>query len=165
LIGDKNQPAGLLEWDLRFPELPPMLDFQKQLIKCLPLPAQIQVLVIDDELEVGSMIQEYFENRSQPSFKVVQAFEGGEGLERIQQSKPDIIILDIKMPKMGGREFYQQMLQKKIEIPVVVFFDAILGDELEQICRMGKLMVVEKGSKQGSPPELISVIEKAIFFS
>jgi len=69
------------------------------------------------------------------------------------------------MPKMGGREFYQQMLQKKIEIPVVVFFDAILGDELEQICRMGKLMVVEKGSKQGSPPELISVIEKAIFFS
>ncbi len=51
-LGSEAGPKGILRPDYRFQELPSLSAFQKELIKHLPLPEKIQVLVVDNEVEI-----------------------------------------------------------------------------------------------------------------
>ncbi len=64
------------------------------------------ILVIDDEPDLREMVQYQFQARG---FEVAGAENGLVGLERLKEITPDLIILDMNMPKMGGLEFYQKI--------------------------------------------------------
>lgn len=151
-------------FDAVFPDLLPLPEFQKKLAGILPLPQALRILVIDDEPAVGVMMRDYLENRSNPSFSVEYAENGEVGLKRLRASKPDVVLLDIKMPVMDGREVYRCIVTEKIDVPVIVFFDAVMGFEVEQIYKIGKPAVLEKGAYQSSMPELLSLIQKMVYF-
>lgn len=55
-------------------------------------------------------------------FDVIIAYDGLEGLEKAQQEKPDLIILDINMPKMNGYEVCRQLRNKPetSRIPIII---------------------------------------------
>ena len=125
----------------------------------------MRLLVIDDEDEISGMVRDYFEERKAPAFQVRRARNGKEGLSAIGAEKPDLIILDIKMPEMDGREFYAGLCRQKIEVPVIVFFDSISGDELEDIRKYGNPPVVEKGTLASSLPSLMALVKMVLFFS
>jgi two-component system, LytTR family, response regulator len=82
----------------------------------------IKTVVIDDEPLARSIIAEYL--KSYPEFHIVQECgDGFEGVKAIAQHKPDLIFLDIQMPKINGFE----MLELIEEPPDVIFttaFDA-----------------------------------------
>lgn len=61
---------------------------------------QTKILLVDDEKDIVEFLQY---NLIQEGFKVITAFNGKEALEKISQ-KPDLIILDVMMPKMDGYE-------------------------------------------------------------
>ncbi len=61
---------------------------------------QTKILLVDDEKDIVEFLQY---NLIQEGFKVITAFNGKEALEKISQ-KPDLIILDVMMPKMNGYE-------------------------------------------------------------
>ena len=46
-------------------------------------------------------------------YETVRAVDGAEGLKEMEKSKPDLIILDLMMPKMGGMEFLEELKKKK----------------------------------------------------
>lgn len=78
-----------------------------------------KILVIDDSLSVRKQVQAML---PKGNFQVLEAKDGQEGLKLIQQERPNLIMLDFLMPKMGGLEVYQQ-LQSKPElqkIPLVI---------------------------------------------
>jgi len=77
------------------------------------------ILVIDDDVDLQELIKMTL--RSQ-GYHVAGAGNGLEGLEQLKTLKPDLIILDINMPKMGGVEFYGMIcdLQGKPRYPVLV---------------------------------------------
>lgn len=64
------------------------------------------ILVIDDEPDLREMVQYQFQAKG---FAVIAAANGMEGMEKLRTITPDLIILDMNMPKMGGIEFYQQI--------------------------------------------------------
>ena len=68
------------------------------------------ILAIDDEPDLLEMEKFQFEAKG---YKVETANDGLEGLEKLKTIKPDLIILDLNMPRMGGVEFYQKICDEK----------------------------------------------------
>ncbi len=65
-----------------------------------------KVLVIDDDLDLQDLYKFTFESAGH---EIYQAFNGKEGLEKIEKTNPDIIILDVIMPEMNGFEVMQEI--------------------------------------------------------
>ena len=65
-----------------------------------------KILIIDDEVDLAQMLGFQFKAKG---FEVQTASDGLAGLESVHQFKPDLIILDINMPRMGGIEFYSKI--------------------------------------------------------
>lgn len=90
------------------------------------------ILVVDDESKLRDLIRVYLE---QESYRVVEAGNGREALYVARYEKPDLIILDLMMPEMGGLEFMRQY-SKEAQTPVIMLTakvedtDKILGLEL-----------------------------------
>jgi len=79
----------------------------------------IKTLIIDDEPLAASLVEEYLSEFSQ--FQVVAVCQDGfKGLKAIQQHQPDLIFLDVQMPKITGFE----MLELLDEPPAVIFTTA-----------------------------------------
>ena len=152
-------------FDAVFPAAPSQADLNKRLVEILSVPDVIRLLVVDDEEEIGVMVRDYFEGRKAPAFVITCAANGKEALAAIANERPDVIILDIKMPVMDGREFYAKLKASKLEIPVIVFFDSISGEELSEMRRFGNPAVIEKGYKGSSLSAMMVLVKKLVYFS
>ena len=64
------------------------------------------LLVVDDEVGITEALSELL---SDEGFHVLVAFNGKEGLERIAEKRPDLILLDYMMPVMGAREMLSSL--------------------------------------------------------
>jgi two-component system LytT family response regulator len=88
-------------------------------INTTPAPVPIKAIIIDDEPLARMIVQEYL--RSYPDITVVQeCSDGFEGIKAIQQHHPDLLFLDIQMPKINGFE----MLELVEDPPAVIFTTA-----------------------------------------
>lgn len=77
----------------------------------------VKILVIDDERPIRSTLQEILEFEK---FKVDTAEDGKMGLEMIQANSYDLILCDIKMPKMDGLELLEKAIELGIEAPIIM---------------------------------------------
>jgi two-component system, NtrC family, nitrogen regulation response regulator NtrX len=75
------------------------------------------ILVIDDERSIRGTLKEILEYEK---FTVEDAEDGIKALEKIGQKEFDLILCDIKMPKMDGMEVLEKIMAKKPEIPVII---------------------------------------------
>lgn len=91
-----------------------------------------KILVVDDKLEMRILLKSYL---TQEEFMVVTASDGREALFVARQEKPDLIILDLMMPEMGGYDF-MRIYSREADTPVIILTarleenDKILGLEL-----------------------------------
>jgi two-component system alkaline phosphatase synthesis response regulator PhoP len=91
-----------------------------------------KILVIDDKKELRNLLKQYL---SQEGFEVVAASNGQQGLFTARAEKPDLILLDLMMPEMGGYEF-MRLYSRESETPVIILTakmeenDKVLGLEL-----------------------------------
>ncbi|OUC05991.1 transcriptional regulator, partial [Litorilinea aerophila] len=90
------------------------------------------ILVVDDKKSLRTMVQSYL---TQEGFRVVTAADGREALFVAREEKPDLIILDLMMPEMGGYEFLR-VYSKEAQTPIIILTarvdetDKVLGLEL-----------------------------------
>ena len=152
-------------FDAIFPAVPSQGDLNKRFVEMLPMPELLRLLVVDDEEEIGMMVRDYFDGRKTPAFEITCVANGKEALQAIERKRPDVIILDIKMPGMDGREFYAKLKASKLEIPVIVFFDSISGEELSEMRRYGNPAVIEKGYKGSSLGAMMLLVKKLVYFN
>lgn len=76
------------------------------------------VLLVDDDPDLLDLVSEALELEH---YTVVTAHHGKEALERIEEHKPDLILLDMRMPVMDGWAFAQECRRRYgHEIPIVV---------------------------------------------
>ena len=76
-----------------------------------------KILVIDDEKSIRKTLREILEYES---FKVDEAQDGMEGFGMIQKEKYDIVLCDIKMPKMDGLELLNKVHALQPDTPIVM---------------------------------------------
>src|SRR5689334_24686079 len=79
----------------------------------------IKVILIDDEPLARGLVREYLQPFSEISV-VQECSDGFEGVKSIMQHQPDLIFLDIQMPKINGFEMLELIEQK----PAVIFTTA-----------------------------------------
>jgi DNA-binding response OmpR family regulator len=90
------------------------------------------ILVVDDQSSVRQLLHDYL---TQQGFRVLIATDGQNALYTVRHDPPDLILLDIMMPKMDGYQFLQQYRQER-QTPVIIITareeetDAVLGLEL-----------------------------------
>jgi len=77
------------------------------------------ILLVDDEVNYSNMLK--FEMEAN-GYTVELAINGVEALEKVAKTLPDLIVLDVNMPKMGGIEFYENLSKKGIrsKVPILV---------------------------------------------
>ena len=92
-----------------------------------------KILVVDDEQSIVTLLQY---NLEQSGYSVITASDGEQGLEAAVDIRPDLVVLDLMLPKMDGLEVCKQLRQQKINIPILMLtakddeFDKVLGLEL-----------------------------------
>jgi len=74
------------------------------------------IVAIDDETEFMSMMKEYFELRG---YDIDTASKAVQGLELITAKKPDVVILDLKMPGISGDEVLSLLKSKQPKAKVI----------------------------------------------
>jgi len=90
------------------------------------------ILVVDDERKLREMLRVYLE---QEGYRVVEAPNGRDALFAARQERPDLVILDLMMPEMGGYDFLRAYAREG-QAPVIMLTariedtDKILGLEL-----------------------------------
>lgn len=81
--------------------------------------SQKTILIVDDEEDLRETVEFQFKANG---FNVVTAVDGVDGLEKLETVKPDLIVLDVNMPRMNGLEFYERIKGKdeKPKYPVLI---------------------------------------------
>jgi DNA-binding response OmpR family regulator len=127
-----------------------------------------KILVVDDKKEIQVLLKQYL---TQEGFEVVTASDGRQALFLARQEKPDLVLLDLMMPEMGGIEF-MRLFSRESDTPVIVLTakveesDKVLGLELgadDYITKpfsMRELMarvraVLRRVQKQSAEPQIL----------
>ena len=90
------------------------------------------ILVVDDKREIVAMLKAYL---VEEGFHVATAYDGQEALFVAREARPDLVVLDLMMPKMGGYDFIRTF-SKESDVPIIVLTakldesDKVLGLEL-----------------------------------
>ena len=77
-----------------------------------------KILIIDDDLTALDIVDFLFEDKG---YEVVRRTDGISALECVAEVEPNVILIDLMMPKMNGQECVRQLRKRGIEIPIVAF--------------------------------------------
>ena len=86
------------------------------------------ILVIDDDDSLRDTIGLMLE---QESYRVHLAADGREGYERSLTLRPDLILVDLRLPGMNGVEICRQLRADKVQTPIIVL--SAVGDEIDKV--------------------------------
>lgn len=91
-----------------------------------------RILVVDDEPDIVTLIKSRLEANG---YEVVSAYNGKDGIEKAEETKPDMILLDLMMPIMDGYEAGQKLKENPAtkEIPIILFTAA----SAEEVAKKG----------------------------
>jgi len=92
-----------------------------------------KLLIIEDDADLVRALDVYF---SHAGYKVASAANGLEGLQRLYDERPDIVILDIAMPKMDGWEVCRR-IRDLSDVPIIILSARVQEDERVKGLRLG----------------------------
>ncbi|NJC95113.1 MAG: response regulator transcription factor [Anaerolineae bacterium] len=85
------------------------------------------ILVVDDEPRVARLARDYLEKNG---FRVLTAADGQSALTIARREKPDLVILDLMLPQIEGREVCR-ILRRESDIPIIML--TALSEEIDQV--------------------------------
>jgi len=115
-----------------------------------------QLLLVDDEEAITSMLAPFF---TRAGFDVVVTGDGAAGMEAHDTEPPDIIVADVMMPVMDGREMVRQLRRRQVWTPVILLTQ--LGESTE------RAVAIDEGAddyvnKPFDPYELLSRVRAVL---
>lgn len=76
---------------------------------------QVQILIVDDDAEIRSFLGALLEDEG---YRVESAEDGLAALEKLDKGRPDLILLDIMMPRMDGYRFAEALQRRGLQPPI-----------------------------------------------
>ncbi len=87
-----------------------------------------KILIVEDEPNMVSGLRDNFEYEG---YEVITAGDGSEGLQRALADAPDLVVLDVMMPKMSGLDVCKQLKAKRPSIPIIML--TARGQEVDKV--------------------------------
>ncbi|MFH1427558.1 MAG: response regulator [Patescibacteria group bacterium] len=116
---------------------------------------KIKLLIIEDEEALADVLVAKFKK---VGYDVSLAYNGEAGYKKIIEFKPNLIILDIVMPKMNGYEVLEKMRDEKIDTPVIIISNSGQPVEIEKTKKLGAVDHLIK--TQFDPAEVLEKVNK-----
>ena len=118
----------------------------------------INILVVEDEKLLCDAYRKILEKKD---YKVDIRYDGEEALKFLEENQPDLILLDINMPKIDGEEFLERTkADKKLKkIPIILITGIIQTKKIGKCLDLGAAGYIEKAN---SPAEVVSKIESIL---
>lgn len=116
-----------------------------------------KIVAIDDEVEFIDMLKSYFAPRG---YDIEVAIRGAKGIEIVKEKRPDVVLIDLKMPGIDGDEVLT-LLKSMQPAPKVIFVTAYDdgGKTKARLLRMGAYAYIDKPIS--SLKDLEEVVNKA----
>jgi DNA-binding NarL/FixJ family response regulator len=119
----------------------------------------LQVLIVDDHRMFGDSLRFLLEQKY-PAVNLLHATNAEQALTQLEEQElPDVILLDLKLPGVGGQEFLKQLQEREIWAPTLVVSASRSMMDAETALSNGALGFV---SKEATGEELIGAIETVI---
>ena len=117
------------------------------------------VLIVDDD---PVLLKMYTEKFTFEGFKVITARDGEEALKLTEQGSPNIILLDIMLPKMSGTDFLARFRRtmKGKNTPVVALSNLTEAEERDKAIKLGVKEYLAKAMQ--TPEQVVEVVKKYI---
>ena len=117
------------------------------------------ILIVEDDKFLRELIARKL---TKEGFKIEEAIDGEDGLEKAQKLKPDLILLDLILPGMNGFEVLSQIKNdpQLAQIPVVILSNLGQKDEVEKGLKLGAVDFLVKA--HFTPQEIVEKI-KSVF--
>src|SRR5882724_12119153 len=87
-----------------------------------------KILIVEDEPNMVAGLRDNFEYEG---FQVATALDGVDGLEQALKNSPDLVILDVMMPRMSGLDVCKQLKAKRPSIPIIML--TARGQEVDKV--------------------------------
>lgn len=115
-----------------------------------------KILIVEDEIELHKAYKLILQAEK---YEVLSAFNGQEALHLLEDSKVDLILLDIRMPTMDGKEFLQKF-NNKYDAKIIVFSNLDAEKDIDEVYELGADRYILKA--WASPQELVKVVKDNI---
>lgn len=96
-----------------------------------------RILIVDDDASIGDMLEEML---AQEGYAVLRAYSGTEALLLLRENKPDLVLLDLMLPGLGGED----VLPYLKDVPVIVMSAKVGVDDKVQLLLNGAADYVTK---------------------
>jgi len=118
--------------------------------------AEEKILIVEDDQDVARLMVTMMQRSG---YQTIVASDGIQGLNLALRERPDLILLDLLLPRMGGMELLYKLHERQMSVPVVIV-TAWGSEELAvQALRMG---VKDYINKPFNPKDLLAVVERAL---
>jgi chemosensory pili system protein ChpA (sensor histidine kinase/response regulator) len=119
-------------------------------------PRPLEILIVDDSISVRQVVTRLMESRG---WKTQTARDGMEALDRVRDRRPDLIVLDIEMPRMNGYEFMGALRAQHgyEDIPVVILTSRTAEKHREKAMSLGAKGYIVKPYKDD---DFLDLVEK-----
>ena len=91
-----------------------------------------KILIVDDEPFIRTLLEETLEEFEDEGVEILVASNGIEGWQVVQQERPDLIFLDVMMPKMSGYEVCQRVKESETLSKTYVIMLTAKGQEVDR---------------------------------
>ncbi|MCB9593275.1 MAG: response regulator [Sandaracinaceae bacterium] len=105
------------------------------------LTGQGAILVIEDDEQVRMVVERMC---ARLGYQVAVTASGEEGLAALDAARPDVVLLDVRMPGMGGHETLARIRERDAELPVIVVSGFVEEPELDAMRRLGTAGFLQK---------------------
>ncbi len=119
------------------------------------MPPKIEVCVIDDDPSICELFNEALGEK----YEVETFMEGEEGLKKVVEKNPDVLILDLRLPGKGGLEILEEVVEKCPEVQVIM---VTAHQDVESAVRAVKLGAFDYVSKPFDLEEIEVIIQKSL---
>jgi len=120
-----------------------------------------KILLVEDEKILSEMYQTKLEREK---FEVVNVEDGGEVLEKVKKEKPDLILLDVILPKTNGFDILAELKanSKLKNIPVIMLTNLGQEEDIKKGKELGAKDYIVKANS--TPAQVVEKVKKIIWF-
>lgn len=120
--------------------------------------AKASILIVEDDAPINEAYQMILKKAG---YEVTATFDGNEGLAALKQGTPDVILLDLRMPRLDGIGFLKALTDKqKKQSRIVILSNYDMQKEVDEAYKLGAERYILKA--WASPAELLQIVKNTL---